>query len=399
LIKKVVLKNLLSHKNSVLEFVPGLNIIIGETKAGKSAILDGIDWFRTGRPPGDTIRSNWGGQTNLSVTNDSGRMWRTKGDDINEYGLNGQRFTMDKKKTPPQEILNALNINEINFKDQFSSHFLLTDTPGKVAEHYNQITHLDFFDDGRQKIQKWITGLDQKIKDEKQEEKRLNEALKNYEDIPEIEKEIEHLEQMEKNKKEIEDSTRDLENLLTTIRQVKEDIDQEEQTVSMEKEVNDLIGLIEKKRELESQISQIGSLLESIEKTSGELEKEKQTVSMEKDVDELIGLMQKKERIEGEVFELDSLFYFIDKYEKEIEKDRQIVAHEIEVDNLLELAEKRDRLQDEIESLSGMLEAIETAEMEKDKEEKKLTRLTEKYNQFAGQVCPVCGGAGQIEKE
>jgi len=42
--KKLTLKNFKSHKNSVINFEPGISIIIGENGAGKSTILDGISF-------------------------------------------------------------------------------------------------------------------------------------------------------------------------------------------------------------------------------------------------------------------------------------------------------------------------------------------------------------------
>ncbi|WP_054834939.1 AAA family ATPase [Methanobrevibacter arboriphilus] len=41
---KLTLKNFKSHKDSVIDFKPGISIIVGENGAGKSSILDGISF-------------------------------------------------------------------------------------------------------------------------------------------------------------------------------------------------------------------------------------------------------------------------------------------------------------------------------------------------------------------
>ena len=43
MIKKLHLKNCQSHKDSLLEFSPRLNVFVGDTDSGKSAIIRGLE--------------------------------------------------------------------------------------------------------------------------------------------------------------------------------------------------------------------------------------------------------------------------------------------------------------------------------------------------------------------
>ena len=44
IIKKLILKNFKSHKNTTIEFNKGITIIVGENGVGKSSILEGITY-------------------------------------------------------------------------------------------------------------------------------------------------------------------------------------------------------------------------------------------------------------------------------------------------------------------------------------------------------------------
>ena len=43
MIKSLEIKNVQSHKNSRLEFSPGINALVGTSNNGKSAIFEGVD--------------------------------------------------------------------------------------------------------------------------------------------------------------------------------------------------------------------------------------------------------------------------------------------------------------------------------------------------------------------
>ena len=43
-LKRVRLENFQSHKNSIIDFDRGLNVIVGPSDSGKSAIIRAIKW-------------------------------------------------------------------------------------------------------------------------------------------------------------------------------------------------------------------------------------------------------------------------------------------------------------------------------------------------------------------
>ena len=67
MIQSLHIKNLQSHKDSHLDFCEGVNVIVGPSDSGKSAILRALRWIVKNRPQGDVLRSHWGGETEASI--------------------------------------------------------------------------------------------------------------------------------------------------------------------------------------------------------------------------------------------------------------------------------------------------------------------------------------------
>jgi AAA15 family ATPase/GTPase len=65
MIKSLEIKNVLSHKDAKLEFCPGVNVIVGPSDHGKSALFHAFNWGAFNRPTGEAHR-NWDGGTMLS---------------------------------------------------------------------------------------------------------------------------------------------------------------------------------------------------------------------------------------------------------------------------------------------------------------------------------------------
>ena len=65
-IKRVTLENFQSHKHSVIDFDEQLNVIVGPSDSGKSAIIRGIKWVLYNEPTGDYFIKE--GSTECSVT-------------------------------------------------------------------------------------------------------------------------------------------------------------------------------------------------------------------------------------------------------------------------------------------------------------------------------------------
>ena len=59
MIHSIRLKNFESHKNSVFEFSPYINIISGQSNHGKSSVIRSIYWIKDNKPSGSSMVSFW----------------------------------------------------------------------------------------------------------------------------------------------------------------------------------------------------------------------------------------------------------------------------------------------------------------------------------------------------
>lgn len=156
MINRIQIKNFQSHKESDLQLHPGVNVIVGTSDSGKTAVLRALKWLVWNRPGGDSFRSTWGGKTEVIIhTEDEHGISRTKDKGVNQYAMDTEIFNAFGTDVP-KEIKDVLNISDINLQQQMDSPFLLTSSPGEVAKHFNKIAHLDQIDTGLQKLQKWI---------------------------------------------------------------------------------------------------------------------------------------------------------------------------------------------------------------------------------------------------
>ena len=53
MLTQIKIKNFLSHKNAIIDLHEGVNALIGETGAGKSAIFKALDWLFQNKPSGE----------------------------------------------------------------------------------------------------------------------------------------------------------------------------------------------------------------------------------------------------------------------------------------------------------------------------------------------------------
>ena len=142
MIRAITIQNFLSHKKTKLEFSKGLNVIVGQTDSGKSAIIRALRWVITNKPGGDSFRSNWGGDTEVLL--EFFTQWYTSRikSNRNLYELDGVELE-GFGSSVPDEIREELNIDVLNLQTQFETHFLLGKSPGEIAAYFNRIAGLD----------------------------------------------------------------------------------------------------------------------------------------------------------------------------------------------------------------------------------------------------------------
>lgn len=143
MITKVHLKNFQAHKNRVLEFTEGVNIIRGSSDSGKSAIIRAMIACITGKDFNAAYQT-WGTKGPMEVTIEIDGHVITRGRDAksNYYILDGKKFAALRGECP-QEISDIFNIGADQLNSQYESFYLLSETAGGVAKKIQAVCDLD----------------------------------------------------------------------------------------------------------------------------------------------------------------------------------------------------------------------------------------------------------------
>jgi len=268
MIKSLELHNFQSHKRSSLEFDPGVNVIIGPSDSGKTAVIRALRWLVWNRPLGDAMRSTWGGSTHVRITTEEGIVTRLKNNTEQGYVLK----IGDKVKSHfnavrtdvPKEISDILNLNEINLQQQLDSPFLLTDSSGEVAKHFNKVAHLDQIDSGLKNVQSWLNEIARTITSDEQREQQLTDELKEFKDLDKFEIEVEILERQQTSMITLINQKRSLNSLIEELGEIDQDIEEQEEILKAEPLLNKILGWIEDRDDKENTQSKLRKLIEMI---------------------------------------------------------------------------------------------------------------------------------------
>ena len=303
MIKKIQIQNFQSHKETTLRLDPGVNIIVGTTDSGKTSILRALRWVIWNRPSGDDFRSWWGGNTSVEVIinernspepdKDFTSIIRSKSDKNNQYFLNGTDNVFKAIGTDvPQEVKDILNVSEVNLQRQLDSPFLLTETPGNVAKHFNKIAHLDIIDTSVSNISSWIRGINGEIKHQEKSLVELKEAKKKFKYLKDMEKDVLFLEEK---KEEIDKLYNDLEKLsLLELKLSSNDqwIQIHTDEIAVEPELDDILSLFTKMKSLKEKQGTLYHIRVKLVKLKNAITEGKELIKAESDVDEILTLYE-----------------------------------------------------------------------------------------------------------
>jgi len=143
-------KNFQSHAETLLNFVPGINAIIGDPNSGKSALLRALQWVATNRPLGNSFIRRGETEARVQLVFRTGEkitaVTRVRGKSTNTYSLVNTSQDIEYTafgNAPPDEILQALNLSELNYQPQLAPYFLVFESPGAVAQYIRAATGLE----------------------------------------------------------------------------------------------------------------------------------------------------------------------------------------------------------------------------------------------------------------
>ncbi|NLY52445.1 MAG: AAA family ATPase [Firmicutes bacterium] len=145
MLRRIRLRNFMSHVDTELELADGVNVIVGPNNCGKSAIVSALSVLAA-NASGDYMVRHGCDDCSVTVTTAEGDeiTWRrVKG--TPSYILNGQEFYRVGRGEPPEEIRRALRLRsgdpdldgfDVHFGHQKQPIFLLNEPGSKPAQFF-----------------------------------------------------------------------------------------------------------------------------------------------------------------------------------------------------------------------------------------------------------------------
>lgn len=357
MIKSFKILNSQSHAETILNFSDGVNVIVGLSDSGKTAIIRTLRWLVRNRPSGNALRSYWGGETLAQLETEEGIAVRSK-DKMDSYQLT---LHGDETKTfqaigtsVPEEISRFLNIDDVNLQSQLDSHFLLSKTPGEVAQHFNKVARLDKIDKGNSNVNSDISELSLTIGKEATKDKPATGLIKQIQDA---EKQLKVFDYLDKFEIEVE---------------VLEGMDSK--LNRLQKSYDDLILKIDNLREIRESIKQEELILEDEELINTTLEN-----------------IYRRDAFEENIIDIQGLLSELSTIQSTIRTNKDILEDEELVNNLLNLHDRKEKQETTFYNLSKVLQRLNNIKVLLDKENKNLTVLQVRFKEEFPNICPLCG--------
>lgn len=164
-------KNFQKHKKRDLWLSPGVNVIVGDTEAGKSSLLRGIVWLMLGGPAGGY--ATWGeSECRVSACFDGVRVVRSRSKQGNLYRCGGKEYAAVGVNVPP-DVAAVMNVCPLNVRRQMDPPFLITTSPPEAARTLDKVVSLD-------QIDAVLSRLDSQVRQARREAESTATALASH---------------------------------------------------------------------------------------------------------------------------------------------------------------------------------------------------------------------------
>ena len=213
-ITKVRVENFQSHEDTEFDLSPGINLIVGSSEAGKSALLRAINFALHNEPRGDDFVRMERDETRVHIWwNDGCYLCRIKGESRNAVLItdqDGYQQGFEKIGTSlPSEALKVLGYPPIDsesgpiaYADQHQPLFLVTLSASELPRTISRLTGIDDFEDAAEALNKEANAANRKIKDSTKRLEKYDTDLKAFQGLDD---KLKHLETMDELAEQIDD--------------------------------------------------------------------------------------------------------------------------------------------------------------------------------------------------
>lgn len=201
-IKKIHLENFQSHKNTTLIFDRGLNVILGNSDSGKTAILRAIKWAIYNEPQGDYFIMQGTNKVLVEIEFSNGAIVkRLKSSSKNNYYLKlpdeEEQIFEAFGRSVPQEIIDVTGMYKIsltddkssilNIAEQLDGPFLLNQVPSVRASAIGRLVSVNYIDDALRDTVREDKSVNNNIKILEKNKDELESKIKEFDYLKDLE--------------------------------------------------------------------------------------------------------------------------------------------------------------------------------------------------------------------
>jgi len=390
-IKSIHLQNFRSWKEGFVEFVQGVNIIIGENDSGKTNILRGINFDVNNRPAGEDMRSNWGGTTEVQIDIGGQKVSRIRSDNENLYRITGHQEPFKAfGASVPEVIKQHLNFSPINIAFQLDGPFLLGKSPSDVAKYFNEAVNLDIID-------RAISNISSSLKAERRglekEEKTLEEKISNLKEFEWLDQAEISLVELEKGRVWIVKKEKEFSELSPMIQILKE-LDvllfEIEKITRHEKQVQTLAKKQENINLNQSKVRELSQYIITLKELNKQEEQVKKITNLQGETENLIILNAKRIEKNIEYIDLENFSETLHAcLEREIQAQK-ITKQAPQLEFLIELDQKIEAKTNDYNTFFDLKNALASLEIAFARATEKRQNLESEFDELMPNVCPLC---------
>ena len=381
--------NFQNHKHSYLEFHPGVNVIVGLSDAGKTALIRAFRWIIWNRPKVNDFRSRWGGETRAIIRIDKDTIERSQ-DKFNAYTLNKMEFRAIRSDVP-EEIAKALNFNEINLSQQFDRPFLLDSSPGDVAQHFNRVAHLDIISTSSKRVQSWLRKIEQELEATKQQLEKEKTNLLQYENLELFETAVSQLERLERKHTQLLTDKTALQSCKSSCDLLCTEINKQNAIIHHESAVKAVYALITKRDLLTTKLEQFQTLVLNCTTAQQSITAYTHTIKLETQVSAVSSLIELRDAKKQKVKELAALLDACDDTQESIDKHEKTLKLEEQVKAVQKLIDTRNKKEEELGALRALRNNAFSTNGLINTQSKLLLQLEKDFETNFPDTCPLCG--------
>jgi exonuclease SbcC len=336
MIKEISLTNVQSHKHSTLKLSKGINVIIGPSDSGKSAIIRTLDWLLFGGSNNGLQRT---GEKEFSASvllSEGTLIERIKSSTKNFYKIDEEEYAAFRTSVP-EEVFNVLKMDrEINLQTQHDPIFMLMQSAGKNGSMISEHAGLSIVETSVKKAKSELRDTKSKIEFQKDELDATNVELT-----------------------ALQEKTESIHRIKILVKKI-EDLD--DNLIDLENDESKLLKLKDKLSKIK--ITKTNKIQERLDKYSDSIKSLKE-------------LRKSKDELQSKLSQLNKGIKFI-----EIEKS---------ITSKLEKHIESTKFLSEIENKRNRLNYLKSMQDDFRLENDLTKKLKEVQNELKGKACPTCG--------